>query len=242
MKPSTLRSAVRLATAIAICWQSGAVPFAQSDPDGARVIHLIDSAVQHRFDQVLGFTDVEHYQVFRGSNESTPAAEMTVKTSYKKGVGKSYEILSRSGSEVIQHFGLEPLLNNEKTINIPGKVERSWFNSANYEMTLSSANVESHDGRSCYVLNVTARNKASNAINGRLWVDVVTGNIVKLDGVATKNPSVFSGSTHMMRQYTDIDSFPMATHDRAESISALFGRTVVTIDYAQYHLDLAPSH
>jgi hypothetical protein len=44
----------------------------------------------------------------------------------------------------------------------------------------------------------------------------------------------------MMRQYEQIDGFPMATHARAESNSMLFGRTVVTIDYSDYHLQLAP--
>jgi hypothetical protein len=42
----------------------------------------------------------------------------------------------------------------------------------------------------------------------------------------------------MMRQYASIDGFAMATHARAESDSSLFGRTVVTIDYRDYHLQL----
>ena len=44
----------------------------------------------------------------------------------------------------------------------------------------------------------------------------------------------------MMRQYESIDGYPMATHARAESNSWLFGRTVVTIDYSDYHLELSP--
>ena len=31
-------------------------------------------------------------------------------------------------------------------------------------------------------------------------------------------------------------AYPMAMHARAESNSLLFGRTVVTIDYSDYHL------
>jgi len=42
-----------------------------------------------------------------------------------------------------------------------------------------------------------------------------------------------------MRQYAEIDGFPMALHARAESSSALLGRSVVTIDYSQYQLELA---
>lgn len=238
MKNSSNRAAAGVALTVAL-WAQAAVPFAQSEPDGAAVIRSIDASVQQRFRHVLGFTDVEHYTVFRGKDETHPVAEMTVKVTYKKGVGKSYEILSQSGSAIIQHFGLHPLLDNEKTVNIPGNVERSWFDSANYEMKLKSATVQRLDGRDCYVLDIKAKRKAPNTIDGELWVDARDGSIVKMDGVASKSPSPFAGTTHMMRQYLEIDGYPMATHARAESTSALFGRTVVTIDYGQYHLQLA---
>lgn len=224
-----------------LCCQASAVPFAQSEPGGAAVIRSVDAAVKKRADHVLGFTDMEHYAVFRGKDETHPAAETTVKVTYKKGVGKSYEVLSESGSEIIQHFGLRPLLDNEKTVNQPGNVEHSWFDSANYEMKLKGAGVERLDGRDCYLLEVKAKRKASNMIDGEIWVDAKDGSIVKLDGVASKNPSSFAGTTHMMRQYVEIDGYPMATHARAESYSALFGRTVVVIDYGQYHLELSPA-
>ena len=73
-------------------------------------------------------------------------------------------------------------------------------------------------------------------IDGTLWVDANDGSIVEIEGVASKSPSPFAGTTHMMRQYTNIEGFPMAMHARAESKSVLFGRTVVLIDYTDYHL------
>ena len=42
----------------------------------------------------------------------------------------------------------------------------------------------------------------------------------------------------MMRQYTQLEGYPMAMHARAESNSMFFGRTVVTIDYSDYQLQL----
>ena len=42
----------------------------------------------------------------------------------------------------------------------------------------------------------------------------------------------------MMRQYANINGYSMAMHARAESDSLLFGRTVVTIDYSNYKLDI----
>ena len=64
-----------------------------------------------------------------------------------------------------------------------------------------------------------------------------TGGVVNQ---ATKTPSVFAGETHMMRQYAYVDGFSMATHARAESTTFLYGKTVVTIDYIGYQLELKP--
>jgi hypothetical protein len=62
--------------------------------------------------------------------------------------------------------------------------------------------------------------------------------IVRLDGMATSRASMFAGPAHMMRDYMNMEGFPMATHARAESDSLLAGRIVVTIDYSDYRLQL----
>jgi hypothetical protein len=213
------------------------VPGLTQEHDPAAVIRLVDAAVGARFENILGFTDVEHYAVYRGDDQVHPVAEMTVKDTYKKGVGKSYAILSESGSSILLHFGLKPLLESEQTINEPGNVEKSWFNSANYNMKLNSATVQKLNGRDCFALEINPREQAPNLIIGTMWVDAKDGTLAQINGVASKNPSAFSGTTHMMRQYTNIDGYSMAIHARAESDSPLFGHTIVTIDYSDYKLE-----
>jgi hypothetical protein len=217
-----------------------AAPLA-APPDASAIIRDLDAANQARFDSVLSFTDVEHYTVFRGSDQTNPAAEMTVKMSYKKGVGKDYVILKQSGSSLIQKFGLHPLLENEKFINNPATVAQSWFTSANYEMRLQPAVSQTIDGRQCIAIAITPRRKAPNMIDGTLWVDVVNHTLVEVEGVASKRPSVFAGATKMMRRYTTMQGHSMAIHARAESSSMLFGKTVITIDYSDYHFQLRPT-
>lgn len=219
----------------------GACAVAAQTPDQAAVIRQIDAAVRARVDNVLEFTDVEHYVVYRGDDQTHPAAEMTVRDTYKKGVGKEYTVLSQSGSGLILRFGLKPLIDNEKTINLPGNWEKSWFTSANYNMTLKPGGAQRINGRDCYVLAITPKDEAPNLIVGTLWADVKDGSLVQIEGVASKSPSAFAGTTHMMRQYTNVNGFSMAMHARAESTSMLFGRTVVTIDYSGYQLQLQKS-
>ena len=210
-------------------------------PDASAIIRDLDAANQSRFDNVLSFTDVEHYTVFRGNDRANPAAEMTVKMSYKKGVGKDYVILKQSGSSLIQRFGLQPLLENEKSINNPAVVAQSWFTSANYEMRLKPGVTQIIDGRQCLAISITPRRKAPNMINGTLWVDAVNHTLAEVEGVSSKSPSVFAGTTKMMRRYANMQGYAMATHARAESSSTLFGRTVILIDYSDYDFHLRPA-
>ncbi|MGO8758751.1 MAG: hypothetical protein ACLQG3_11565 [Terracidiphilus sp.] len=207
-------------------------------PDEAAVIRSVDAAVKARFGNILGFTDVEHYAVYRGGDETHPAAQMTVLDTYRKGAGKTYTVLSESGSGILIRFGLKPLLDNEKTINLPGNVEQSWFTSANYEMKLKPGGAQKLNGRDCYVLAISPKAKAPNRVEGTMWVDARDGTLVRIEGAASENPSAFSGTTHMMRQYANVNGFSMALHARAESDSFLFGRTIVTIDYSGYNLQV----
>jgi hypothetical protein len=235
---SLSRDAVRTIARISLLAALAIAAAPSQEPDEKAVIRLIDAAVQARYEHVLGFTDIERYAVYRGEDETHPVAEMTVLDTYRKGVGKTYTIQSQSGSAIILHFGLKPLLDNEEVINKPGNVEQSWFDSANYAMELKPGGRQRLKGIDCYVLAVTAKRKAPNMIDGTLWVDAQTGSITRLDGIASKSPSAFAGTTHLMRQYMQLEGFPMATHARAESNSMFFGRTVVTIDYSDYKLQL----
>jgi hypothetical protein len=230
--------AIRAIAAVLLPIASGIASAAAQAPDQAAIIRQVDAAVAARVDNILEYTAVEHYSVYRSGDETHPVAEMTVRDTYKKGVGKEYTVLSQSGSGIILHFGLKPLIDNEKTINLPGNWEKSWFTSANYEMKLKPGGVQKLNGRDCYVLAITPRGEAANLIIGTLWADAKDGSLVQIDGVSSKSPSAFAGTTHMMRQYTNINGFAMALHARAESTSMLFGRTVVTIDYSNYQLQL----
>lgn len=207
-------------------------------PDEVSVVQHIDGVIKARFEAVLSFTVTERYTVYRGSDETHSAAQLTVKTTYDKNTGKSYSIVSKAGSEIIKHFVLDALLENEKRINEPGNREASWFTSANYELKLLPGGIQRVDGRDCFAVSMNPRQKAANLIQGTMWVDAKDFSTVRIEGTSTKSPSMLTGPSHVMRQYALFDGFAQATHARAESNSALFGKTVVTIDYIDYEIKI----
>ncbi len=206
--------------------------------DSEAILKKVDAAVKARIDGIAGYTVMEHYAVFRNKDETHPVAEMTVKTTYKKETGKSYAILSESGSAVIRNLVLHAILDNEQHINEPGVREGAWITTANYEMQVKPGGVQNLGGRDCVALGLTPKRKEPYLLEGTLWVDAKNGEIVQIEGKASRSSSIFTGPTEMRRQYMDIDGFGEATHARAQSDSFLFGLTVVTIDYRDYQIQV----
>lgn len=214
---------------------------ARAQAAGAAVYQRIDAAVQSREQHLAGFTDIEKYDVYHGDDQTHPAAEITVKMSYRRGVGRRYQVIAQSGSDLIRRFGLIPLLKREEDLSSPGNMERAWFTTANYEMKLKSGKIEQLNGYPCYAVSITPRHKAPNALQGTLWVNARDGSIVKVDGEATRRPSILAGPTRMMREYKEVNGYAMATDARAVSNGRFIGRTVVTVEYRDYHLIFYPS-
>lgn len=208
--------------------------------DPANVIQRVDAAVKARVDGVAGYTVTEHYSVYRNNDESHPVAEMTVKTTYRAETGKSYTILSQSGSALIRSVVLGSILDNEKSLNQPGIRNETWITSANYKMQVEPGGTQSMNGRDCVVLSLTPRRKTPYLLKGTLWVDGKDGSIVQVEGTASKSSSFLTGATQILRQYANIGGYPEATRVRAVSNSFMFGQTVVTIEYQNYQVELRP--
>lgn len=208
-------------------------------PDNATVVRGVDTSVDSRDDGVLGYTVTEHYAVFRNHDEEHPAAEMKVKTTYHKEAGKSYEILERNGSELLQKEVLDRFLDNEKLLTQPANRSTAVITSKNYQMHVIGSAVV--NGQNCLTVALEPRHASPFLFKGTIWVDAQSYAIVQLEGVAAKSPSVLIGAPQVYRQYEEIDGFPMATHAKAVSNSWLVGQTTVKIDYSDYHIELRPS-
>ena len=92
-------------------------------PDLPAIVRGVDASVKDRLNRLASYTVTEHYAVFRGHDDSKPTAEMQVKTTYRKETGKSYEVLSQSGSSLWRNEVLKTLLENEQRMSRPGNVE-----------------------------------------------------------------------------------------------------------------------
>jgi hypothetical protein len=203
----------------------------------ADIVRGIDQSVANREQKLLGYTVTEHYSVYRNQDKVHPAAQMTVKTTYVKDRGKSYQVLSQSGSGIIRKEVLGRVLDGERTATEPANRATALITSTNY--TIHEKGTEVVGGRNCIALAIAPRRVGPYLIQGDLWVDAQDYSIVQLSGVTVKSPSIFAGQTEVARQYAIIDGFPMATHATATSSSWLFGQTTIEIEYAGYQIERA---
>jgi hypothetical protein len=233
-----LRFARHLLALLILPIGTSSTSFAQQPPDIIAIVRGVDASVKNRIDRLAGYTVTEHYALFRGKDETHPAAEMLVKTTYRKQTGKSYEIVSQSGSSFWRNEVLATLLDNEKHMSLPGNVEPALINSHNYEMKLDANAREQLNGRDCLILDINPRRTSQYLFNGKLWVDAQDFAIVQLKGTASKSAFFLASAADVVRQYDKINGLPMATHAQATSGSSLLGQTVIKIDYTNYQLDL----
>jgi hypothetical protein len=208
--------------------------------DEAAVIRGIDASVKARVDNLAGYTVIEHYALFRGQDESKPVAEMMVKTDYRKGTGKNFTILSQSGSAIMRNEVFKNLLDNEKRMSQPGNVETALINSSNYEMKVEAGGPRQLDGRACLLIALTPRRASPYLFKGTLWIDAQDYSIVQIQGTASKSKFFLTEAPEVLRQYANIDGFPMATHATAVSKSPILGQTIVKVDYKNYQITPLP--
>lgn len=213
---------------------------AQGTLDEAKIIQGIDASVTARNENLLGYTVTEHYSVYRNQDTLHPAAEMTVKTTYKRDAGKSYEIESETGSDLLRKEVLERVLDSERNMTQPANRLTALIDSENYDFKVQGT--EKVQDQNCIVVGIRPKHPSPYVFNGRIWVNAEDYSIVQLEGVAAKSPSVMTGPPKVSRTYTSVEGFPMAVHASATSSSWMLGQTIITIEYNGYELQPDAAH
>lgn len=196
------------------------------------VIRRVDATELLREANLSGYTVTEYYTI-KNSHFSRPA-EVTVETTYKRGGGKTYKVVSRSGPSLLANTVMDRLLRDERDMSWGVPRERAIITSANYDMKLMSQ--ETLDGRICDVIQLTPKRRSAYLLKGRMWVDAANMMLVKIEGRPPASVSFFEGRPLIVREYKMIDGFALALHSHAASGNFLFGQSTVDIEYRDYHL------
>jgi hypothetical protein len=196
----------------------------------AQVLQGIDKAQEFRERCLDGYTVTEHYNM-RNSRFSEPA-RITVKTTYRKGQGKSFDVISRSGPSLLKGRVFDSILRGESEVSRGAVRERSLITTANYHMRLLAT--EKMEGRDCYVVELEPKHRSSHVLKGRAWFTRDSYSLVRIEGRPAASVSFLTGRPFVTRDYQLFDGFWLAVKSHAHSQGFFAGESDLTIEYTGY--------
>jgi hypothetical protein len=220
--------AVGLLSVFVTCIAGGA-----GNPEQSRVIDGMIRQQAARFERFEGYTRVQHYSV--ETDRFGLKADMVARIHRDRVKGKSYEVISRSGSPVIQSHVFDALLEAEVAANQLGG---ELLTLENYTFRLLGR--EDFGGRPCYVLESDPRRKDKHLLKGRIWVDPEDFGIVHIEGRPSDSLSFWVGRPMIVQDFTKISGFWWASRRRSYIDNIFLGKSDLVIEYRDYQFEVRP--
>lgn len=115
--------------------------------------------------------------------------------------------------------------------------EETAVNFKNYKFYYKG--MENLDGRDLHVFQLKPRHKAPGLFKGRIYLDVHTASLRRMEGTLAKQPSFFIKSLEFTQEFDDIDGFNFPTLLHSSAKARIIGRAVVDIVHRAYRVQAA---
>jgi hypothetical protein len=196
---------------------------------------IIERMQQHDAMQALAlehYHSLRHYEVeYRGFPKNL-TAKMDVEIDYDASSGKSFRIISQSGSKALCEKVLKRAVESEK--EAAQKKARTALTEANYRFRLLGS--EDLGTRPAYVLEVEPRASSIFLFKGKIWVDEADFAVAKIEAQPSRNPSFWTSRTVIHHTNAKRDGFWLPEKNRSETKVRVGGTAVMTIDYGTYQI------
>jgi hypothetical protein len=159
-------------------------------------------------------------------------AKMDVEVNYNVSSGKSFRIISQSGSGVLCQMVLKRAVDSEKDASLNRSATA--LTPANYRFHLVGS--ENLAGRMAYILDVEPMTPKKFLYRGRIWVDAADFAVAKMEVQPAKNPSLWISRTLIHHTNAETDGFWLPEHNQSETKVLIGGTAVLTIDYGKYEV------
>ena len=176
------------------------------------------------------YQSVRHYEVEYKGYSTKIGAKLVVEAEYDASSGKTFHIVSQSGSTLLINKVLKRLLESEK--DAEENKSSTALTPANYKFRLSG--IENVAGRPAYILEVEPLIDNKYLYRGKIWVDANDFAVAKIEAEPAKNPSFWISSTAINHEYLRTDGFWLPAQNRSETKVRVGGTAVLTIDYGKY--------
>ncbi len=209
-------------------------------PPSLTASEIVAHMLQHnrkQADELKHYQGLRHYQVQYKGFSANLVGKMDVAVTFDAASGKSFRIVSQSGSKLLCDKVLKKAVDSEA--EAAHDQAATALTSANYKFQL--AGTESLGGRPAYILEVEPVTESKFLYRGKIWVDAAEFAVVKILAEPAKNPSFWILRPQISYTNAKTGDFWLPEFNRSETKVRIGGTAVFTIDYGTYKVDPAAS-
>ena len=201
--------------------------------DPQRIVEGMMREQATRFERFEGYTRTQHYSVT--NSRFNLKADLVARIHRDRVKGKSYEVISRSGSSAMQTHVFDALLEAEvETSKQQGNGEL--LTPENYSFRLVGQ--EDYAGRHCYVLETDPKHKDKRLLKGKIWVDTQDFGIVHIEGKPSDSLSFFVGKPMIVQDFMKIQDYWWVSRRHSYIDNMFSGKSDLVVDYSDYQFEL----
>ncbi len=203
----------------------------------AQILVLMEHHDQIQREGLKHYRAVRQYHVeYRGL--ANLEARMEVEVDFDAASGKSFRIVSQSGSKILGEKVLMRAMDSEKEASEDR--EATALTPANYRFQLQGS--ESVNGRPAYILSVEPLKDSKFLYRGKIWVDATDFAVAKIEAAPAKNPSFWISRTLIRYSSAKTGNFWLPQRSLSESKIRIGGTAVLNIDYGAYQINWDKTH
>ncbi len=211
---------------------AAAQPAAPADLSIEQILEQMQRHNKSQKDALKHYHTVRHYEAEYHGYGTTIEAKMAVEVNYDASSGKSFHIVSQSGSKLLREKVLKRAVDSE--VEASRKPETTALTQANYNFELlGNASV---NGRPAYILQVDPIKESKFLYRGKIWVDANDFALVKFEASPAKNPSFWISRTMIRFSNLKIGNFWLPQRSDSETKVRIGGTARLTIDYGSYEI------
>jgi hypothetical protein len=179
---------------------------------------------------LLGYTEQRTYEVTDTTGKVR--AQESGQMEYRAPDKKTFVTTSESGSGLVRHLALKPLIASEIEAASGKQHHDSSVTPANYTFELLG---EQQVGPyRCFVVRARPKRPDKYLFEGKVWIDTGDYGIARIAGHPAKKLSFWIERADFVREYQRIDGFWLPKKDETFVRVRIYGQKVLTIDHQNY--------
>ena len=184
-------------------------------------------------EELKHYQELRHYQVQYKGFSADLLGKMDVAVTFDVATGKSFRIVSQTGSRLLCDKVLKKAVDSE--LEASHDQSATALTPTNYKFELTGTEII--DGRPAYVLAVEPVKDSKFLYRGKIWVDAADFAVMRIKAEPAKNPSFWILRPQITFTSSKTGGFWLPASNRSETKVRVGGTAIFTIDYGTYQID-----